>query len=301
MAEEYVPTNFGEQQQQAENKYNAPGKNATATTSSSVASSSRVPSAASAPVRLRNTNRTMSERITAAYVEQPTAFAASSKNIMMQQKQNIRSGIRSGTATSIHSGTATPAGGNSINSSPLIWNSNTPQRNKSRREFEQKIRHRRGARANAPPNFPRDLNFPDQGNGRKSADDSKNTATADQSTYLPLPKALTDILLQTAMLGVGTTAKLSKPTLEIAKNTLLPQLIIPLFKEIWEEYAPARIQTWLKVVPTSLHNVMNLLCDTEAGQALGQKAGRLGENVVDMASSQEKNKMRVFSILCMNK
>ena len=46
---------------------------------------------------------------------------------------------------------------------------------------------------------------------------------------------------------------------------------------------------------------MNLLCDTEAGQSLGQKAGRLGENVVDMASSQEKNKMRVFSILCMNK
>jgi hypothetical protein len=66
----------------------------------------------------------------------------------------------------------------------------------------------------------------------------------------------------------------------------LPQIFMPLFVEVWEQYVPSRIQTWLKVIPTSLKNLANLLCDTEAGKALGEKAGQLGEDVLDVASSE---------------
>ena len=102
---------------------------------------------------------------------------------------------------------------------------------------------------------------------------------------IPLPKALTDLLLQTAIFGIDTTAKLSKPTLQLTKDTLLPQIFIPLFREVFEQYVPYRLQHWMKVVPTYIKNVCNLLWDNEAGQSFGQKAGQLGENFVDMTSS----------------
>jgi len=175
-----------------------------------------------------------------------------------------------------------------------MWNSSTPQRIKSRRELEQKIRHRNQVRSNVHydrgggvmtttiPNFPTGLTDDDR-NSRKSKNEDNGASSA---PTLPLPKVLTDILLQTALLGIDTTAKLSKPTIELTKNTLLPQIIIPLLEEIWELYTPIRLQTWMKVVPTSLKNVGTLLWDTEAGRTLGEKAGHLAENVVDMASSE---------------
>mmetsp|Transcript_35957 Transcript_35957/g.58623 ORF Transcript_35957/g.58623 Transcript_35957/m.58623 type:complete len:644 (+) Transcript_35957:393-2324(+) len=130
------------------------------------------------------------------------------------------------------------------------------------------------------PNFSPNVNAPDDRNGISGSKQDDASATT-----LPLPKVLTDLLLQTALLGIDTTAKLSKPTLELTKNTLLPHIILPLIQEIWGQYTPIRLQTWMKVVPTSWKNVGNLLWDTEAGQALGEKAGQLGEHVVDMASS----------------
>ena len=79
---------------------------------------------------------------------------------------------------------------------------------------------------------------------------------APSSPGIPLPKALTDFLVHTAFLGIDTTAKLSKPILgpglELTQHTLLPQIILPLFREIAEEYLPVRVQNWMKVVPTSL-------------------------------------------------
>jgi hypothetical protein len=108
---------------------------------------------------------------------------------------------------------------------------------------------------------------------------------APSSSGLPLPNALTDLLLQAAFLGIDTTAKLSKPTLALTKNTLLPQIILPLLREIVEEYAPVRLQAWMKVVPTSLENTQTLFWGTETGRALGERAGRLGAHALEVASS----------------
>ena len=250
MGEEF-PTNLGDEK-------NAGGKNAT--TSSSLASSSRVAaSAASAPIR-------MGDMPNSKYL--PSQRFRSSFNEMQQSSRNEFDGTRTPDV-------------NSYNSSPLLWNSSTPQRIKSRREFEQKIQHRR-RRDPTLPSFPRDLNVPDgDAENKRKADESKMDDTSHS-----LPNALQSLLLQTAMLGIDTTAKLSKPTLELTKNMLLPQLIIPLFQEVWEQYMPTRVRTWMKVVPTSLKNVGELLWDTEAGQSFGEKAGHLGENVIDMASSE---------------
>ncbi|KAL9180193.1 hypothetical protein ACHAXT_008163 [Thalassiosira profunda] len=217
------------------------------TTSGSVASSSRVASvAASAPVRLGGGRLPPN-------VEQRLSFADA-------QSRSTRSG------------TATPDG-DSFNSSPLLWNGNSPQRMRSRREFEQKIRHRR-ARPHTLPKFDSAANLKKDADGKEGAPKEGGG------------NPLVDLLLQTAMLGIDTTAKLSRPTLELTKNTLLPQLIVPLVQEVWEQYVPDRAQTWMKVVPTSLKNVGDLLWDTEAGHRLGEKGGQLGESVVDMASSE---------------
>jgi len=262
MEDEYeIPVDFREEN-------HPPGYNATTNMSSSVASSSRMASAASAPVNLGNRRNATSGR--------------NSANADQRFRGNF-SELQRNRNDATTTGTTTPPDGNSFHSSPM-WNSSTPQRMKSRRELEQKIRHRNDARnirhRAAMSGFSQKFNAPDDGN-RKS--DSNEDATP---ALLPLPKALTDLLLQTAILGIGTTAKLSKPTLELTKNTLLPQIIIPLLQEVWQQYVPIRLQTWMNVVPTSLKNVGNLLWDTEAGQALGEKAGQLGENVVDMASSE---------------
>ncbi len=171
-------------------------------------------------------------------------------------------------------------------------NNTTPERMKSRRELEQKIKQRNESRnanyhrtvrnRNRPPNL-----------SEQSEDDVddydsliNNKARSDKKEEGPVPKVLRDLLLQTAMFGIDTTARLSKPTLDLTKNMLLPQIVIPLFLEVWENYVPARIQTWLTVVPTSLKNLANLLCDTHAGKALATKAGQLSEDALDVVSSE---------------
>jgi hypothetical protein len=103
---------------------------------------------------------------------------------------------------------------------------------------------------------------------------------------LPVPKVISDLLLQTAFFGIDATARLSRPTLDLATNTILPQVVLPLFVEIFEHYVPARLQTWMKVGPTSFRNLWNLLCDTDAGRSLGDRIRRLGEDVADLAGSE---------------
>jgi hypothetical protein len=90
-------------------------------------------------------------------------------------------------------------------------------------------------------------------------------------------KALTDLLFQTAVLGINTTAKVTKPTLS--------HVILPLFRDLWELYMPNRIQTWMKVLPKTLSNLGNLLWDTDSGKVLGNKFNELRDDVIDMASS----------------
>ncbi|KAL3779881.1 hypothetical protein ACHAW5_002069 [Stephanodiscus triporus] len=101
----------------------------------------------------------------------------------------------------------------------------------------------------------------------------------------PLPKVVSDLLLQTAFFGIDTTARLSRPTLDLTVNTLLPQVVAPLLAELFEHYVPARLRAWTRVLPTSTRNLWNLLRDTDAGRSLGKKVARLGEDVVDLAGS----------------
>ena len=97
---------------------------------------------------------------------------------------------------------------------------------------------------------------------------------------------MSDILLQTAFFGIDTTARLSRPTLDLAANTLLPRVILPLFVELFEHYVPSRLRTWAKVGPTSVRNLWNLLRETDAGRSLGGRVVRLGEDLADAAGSE---------------
>jgi hypothetical protein len=196
----------------------------------------------------------------------------------------------------------------SFHSSPHLMNNNsTPQRIRAgrrdtvtfKRDLQQKIRHRgnRNQDNNVATAFQHNRSGRMQ---RNNSNDDNNNNNGDNrisnvasSSSAPLPKALTDLLLQTAILGIDTTAKLSKPTLELTKNTLLPQIILPLLRELWETYAPDRLQTWMKVVPSSLKNLHELLLETDAGKQFGHTSLQLGEDIVDMVSSEVA---RQFSI-----
>ncbi len=182
--------------------------------------------------------------------------------------------------------------GNSFHSTPqLLQNNNintTPQRlHSSRRDLEQKLRYRSNRDRNNAPTF-QHRSGSLQNNALSNNDDEQHNINNNNNNNqsAPLPKALTDLLLQTAILGIDTTAKLSRPTLALTKNTLLPQIILPLLTELWETYAPDRLQTWMKVLPSSLKNLHDLLWETHAGQQFGQKSLQLGEDVVDMISSE---------------
>jgi hypothetical protein len=236
----------------------------------SVASSSRVlRTPASAPVFLGDNKAT----------------AAATGSIKSDQRVSKGQGSsrahKSNTAELHHGGTS------SFHSSPqLIDNNNTPQRHKSnRRDLEQKLRYR-NYRDRNNATFQHRVGQIKRNDMPNSNNDDRNNSNNNNVSSAPLPKALTDLLLQTAMLGIDTTAKLSKPTLALTKNTLLPQIILPLLSELWETYAPDRLQTWMKVVPSSLRNFHDLLWETDAGKQLGQKSLQLGEDVVDMISSE---------------
>jgi len=238
-----------------------------ATSTSSIASSSarEIKTPASAPANFRVGNK----RYTA---EEAAAAAAAFGGSLGSVRENAGGG---GGVDDSHR-ELEGGDGQSYHSSPLVWN-NSPHRGRSRRELEQKIRHRTHRSRPAAGYF-------DHGNDAKDGQ-NKSDDKEYKSADAPLSKALTDILLQTAILGIDTTAKLSKPTLALTRNTILPQIILPLIHDLWEQYAPIRLQTWIKVVPSSLKNVGNLLWDTEPGKALGTKLNQLGDNALDMASS----------------
>lgn len=107
------------------------------------------------------------------------------------------------------------------------------------------------------------------------ATDTRDKTEVKEEKNLPL-KALTDLLFQTAVLGINTTAKVTKPTLSV---------ILPLFRDLWELYMPIRLQTWMKVLPKTLSNLSNVLWDTDSGKVLGHRFNELRDDVVDMASS----------------
>ncbi|KAL7427540.1 hypothetical protein ACHAXH_000875 [Discostella pseudostelligera] len=209
-----------------------------------------------------------------------------------QKHPSKNNSSRGGTTAS---GTATtPGDASTLHSTHMMRNNNTPEIILSRLELEQKIRQRnevtRNTRLRKNRNQPQKLSEQSEDDDDSDDDDDailRNKAKSNKDGGGgPVPKVLRDLLLQTAIFGIDTTARLSKPTLDITKNMLLPQIIIPLFLEVWETYVPARIQTWLKVVPTSLKNLANLLCDTQAGKALAMKAGQLGEDAIDVTSSE---------------
>ena len=195
----------------------------------------------------------------------------------------------------------TTADGNSFHSSPQFrYNNNnnssrssssTPQRTRMPRDLEQKLRYRHNYRDRLESrNIPRTNHSSIANNNTNATATANYTDTEDNqlpaATAAPLPKALTDLLLQTAILGIDTTAKLSKPTLALTRNTLLPQIILPLLTELWETYAPDRLQTWAKVIPSSLSNLYDLLWDTDAGRQFGNSSLQLGEDVLDMMTSE---------------
>ncbi|KAL3764712.1 hypothetical protein ACHAWU_001542 [Discostella pseudostelligera] len=209
-----------------------------------------------------------------------------------QKHPSKNNSSRGGTTAS---GTATtPGDASTLHSTHMMWNNNTPEMIQSRLELEQKIRQRNEATRNTRlrRNRMQPQKLCEQSEEDDDDSDDENAILLNKAKSNkdggggPVPKVLRDLLLQTAIFGIDTTARLSKPTLDITKNMLLPQIIIPLFLEVWETYVPARIQTWLKVVPTSLKNLANLLCGTQAGKALVMKAGQLGEDAIDVASSE---------------
>lgn len=114
---------------------------------------------------------------------------------------------------------------------------------------------------------------------RDHKDDTKKTEEKAQDKK-GVSKTFTDLLFQTAVLGIDTTAKLTRPTLPI-----LTQVILPLFRGLWEQYAPLRLQIWMKVLPSYLSNVGSLVWDTESGKSLCDKVNQLTDDVIDMASS----------------
>ena len=83
-------------------------------------------------------------------------------------------------------------------------------------------------------------------------------------------QAIAGLLMQPLKVGIDTTAKLTQPTVAMTKQALLP-VMVPLFEEIWQTYAPSRLQTWMRVVPSSLRNVKDLLLETDSGKELGEK------------------------------
>mmetsp|Transcript_21913 Transcript_21913/g.45633 ORF Transcript_21913/g.45633 Transcript_21913/m.45633 type:complete len:752 (+) Transcript_21913:158-2413(+) len=260
-----------------------------ATSASSLASSSKVASAASAPVNVGTRKRTTAGELfggggsLGSLTGRPSVGRRVAEDICTYTRfvQSTENSIKG------------EGEGNSFHSSPLAWNT-TPQRKKAMREMERKIRHRNVTRA-VQNQRPFSSNFPIDPDGKD--DGTKDT----NQPELVLPKALTDIFLQTALLGIDTTAKLSKPTLALTRNTLLPQLFIPLLKEVWEQYAPARLQTWFKVVPSYLKNLGAVVWDTEPGKELGEKWNRLADNLVDMASSEVSRQCWIDFTVCLIK
>ena len=243
-----------------------------------------------------------SSRILRTPASAPVVFSSNNRKAPMTDAAAADSSIKSDHQKSAKVNVAAELG-NSLHSSPQLMcnsNSRTPQRIKSsvsRRDLEQKIRNRSNRDRNNINNnatfnrspvklLQRKHNENDIGSNDK-VEESNNLPNSKNSkaSSAPIPKALTDLLLQTAILGIDTTAKLSRPTLALTKNTLLPQIILPLLRELWETYAPDRLQTWMKVLPSSVKNLHDLLWETDAGKQLGQKSLQLGEDVVDMISS----------------
>lgn len=275
-----------------------------ASVTTSVASSSRIRTPASAPIFTGNKK--------AATTAGDTSIKSDHRGASYDQRSGgISPKLYNSGAAATADRTTLSSNNNdplqdSFHSSPHLMNNNsTPQRIRAgrrdtvtfRRDLQQKIRHRgnRNQENNATA-----FQHGRSGRMQRNNNDDKNNNNEDNrisnvasSSSAPLPKALTDLLLQTAILGIDTTAKLSKPTLELTKNTLLPQIILPLLRELWETYAPDRLQTWMKVVPSSLKNLHELLLETDAGKQFGHTSLQLGEDVVDMVSSEVA---RQFSI-----
>ena len=235
---------------------------------SSVASSSRQEvSASSAPVGNLHNRRN---------------YAAINNN---DQEQGFRGRHNMRDAMHLPSTSIDGESNDSFHSSPLYNNTNKTRRTNRRTaqplgisdpNLEWKIRQRRQRQT-----IMQNIKFDHHDTNKLSEDSTKKKKKEDDGPI----KAITDLLVQTALFGLDTTAKLSKPTLQLTKDTLLPQIFIPLFQEIFEQYVPDRLQTWMKVIPTSFSNVGNLLWDTESGQTLGQKAGKLSEVFVEVTTS----------------
>ncbi|EJK66865.1 hypothetical protein THAOC_12168 [Thalassiosira oceanica] len=185
------------------------------------------------------------------------------------------------------SGTATPM---SYHSSPY-FHTNTPQRNRIRRDLEQKIRRRSQIRTQRTPlGFPEEIRPQEHRSGEQHND-------ADVGGGFNMGQAIAGLLMQPLKVGIDTTAKLTQPTVAMTKQALLP-VMVPLFEEIWKNYAPGRLQTWMKVVPSSLRNVKDLLLETDSGKELGEKTLNLGENLVDITSSDAARQCLIdFTVL----
>ncbi|KAL3783977.1 hypothetical protein HJC23_013357 [Cyclotella cryptica] len=144
------------------------------------------------------------------------------------------------------------------------------RRQKTMRELQEEVRRRSQLRSDPSSRY--------FARGDDKHETKKTEGTAQDKKGVS--KTLTDLLFQTAVLGIDATAKLTRPTLP-----LLTQVILPLFRDLWEQYAPLRLQTWMKVLPSYLSNVGSLIWDTESGKSLCDKLNQLTDDVIDMASS----------------
>ena len=145
-------------------------------------------------------------------------------------------------------------------------NPSSRRNHKTMKQLEREVQRRSQLRSRPSYNLGRDTK-----QGTKGEKDDKHKDNN------PPFKALTDLLFQTAVLGINTTAKVTKPTLS--------HVVLPLIRDLWELYMPLRIQTWMKVLPVTLSNLNNLLWDTDSGQVLQGKMNELRNDAVDMASS----------------
>ena len=138
------------------------------------------------------------------------------------------------------------------------------------KQLEREVERRSHLRSRPSYNLGRDAK------GHKPSSNQEQDDKQKENNNPPL-KALTDLLFQTAVLGINTTAKVTKPTLS--------HVVLPIFRDLWELYIPLRIQTWMKVLPVTLSNLNNLLWDTDSGKVLQGKMTELRNDAVDLASS----------------
>lgn len=178
-----------------------------------------------------------------------------------------RPAVRSHDDTSVQYTTRSEGGGRSH------YNGRT----KTMKQLQREITRRNNDRRSRPSLHGNPIREDDDGNDNENKKDDNNNTNSNNTPFKPL----TDLLFQTAVLGINTTASLGS---KVAAPSL-SHVIFPLFRELYVEYTPIRIQTWMKVLPPTLSNVYDLLWESESGTVLGSKLNDVRDDIIDTAST----------------